>query len=56
MGIKNNHIYLYTVVIPPKYVVSKVVESIKKNTSRSISRKFTNGYKLLDNLPKTLII
>ncbi len=27
-------------VIPPKYTVSKVVETIKKNTSRSLSRKF----------------
>ena len=26
-------------VIPPKYAVSKVVETIKKNTSRSLSRK-----------------
>jgi len=26
--------------IPPKYTVSKVVETIKKNTSRSLSRKF----------------
>jgi len=27
-------------VIPPKYAVSKIVETIKKNTSRSLSRKF----------------
>ena len=27
-------------VIPPKYAVSKVVETIKKSTSRSLSRKF----------------
>jgi len=27
-------------VIPPKYAVSKMVEIIKKNTSRSLSRKF----------------
>jgi len=26
--------------IPPKYTVSKVVETIKKNTSRSLSSKF----------------
>ena len=26
--------------IPPKYTVSKVVETIKKKTSRSLSRKF----------------
>ena len=28
-------------VIPPKYSVSKALETIKKNTSRSLSRKFT---------------
>ena len=28
-------------VIPPKYAVSMVAETIKKNTSRSLSRKFT---------------
>ena len=28
-------------IIPAKYTVSKVVETIKKNTSRSLSRKFT---------------
>jgi len=27
-------------IITPKYVLSKVVETIKKNTSRSLSRKF----------------
>ena len=27
-------------VIPPKYMVSKVVETIKKNTNRSLCRKF----------------
>ena len=27
--------------IPPKYALSKVVETIKKNTSRSLSIKFT---------------
>jgi len=26
-------------VIPPKYAVSKLVETIKKNTSRSLNRK-----------------
>ena len=39
IGIKNDHIYLF-MIIPPKYIVSKVVEAIKKNTSRSLSRKF----------------
>jgi len=28
-------------VIPPKYAISMVVETIKKNTSKSLSRKFT---------------
>ena len=27
-------------VIPPKYSVSKAAETIKKNTSRSLSKKF----------------
>jgi len=27
-------------VIPPRYAVSKTVEIIKKNTSRTLSRKF----------------
>ena len=40
IGIKKDHIHLY-MVIPPKYAVSKVVETIKKNTSRSLSRKST---------------
>ena len=39
MGIKKDHVHLY-MVIPPKYAVGKVVETIKKNTSRSLSRKF----------------
>ena len=28
-------------IISPKYAVSKVAETIKKDTSRSLSRKFT---------------
>jgi len=39
VGIKKDHVHLY-MVIPPKYTVSKVVETIKKNTSRSLSIKF----------------
>ena len=39
IGIKKDHVRLY-MVIPPKYDVSKVVETIKKNISRSLSRKF----------------
>jgi putative transposase len=38
--IKKDHVHLY-MVIPPKYAVSKAAETIKKNTSRSLSRKFT---------------
>ncbi|HBY58135.1 MAG TPA: IS200/IS605 family transposase [Candidatus Atribacteria bacterium] len=39
IGIKPDHVHLH-MVIPPKYAVSMVVETIKKNTSRSLSRKF----------------
>jgi len=39
IGIKKDHVHLY-MVISPKYTVSKVVETIKKNTSGSLSRKF----------------
>jgi putative transposase len=39
IGIKKDHVHLY-MIISPKYAVSKVVETIKKNTSRSLSRKF----------------
>jgi len=39
IGIKQDHIHLY-MVIPPKYAVSNVMEIIKKNNSRSLSRKF----------------
>lgn len=40
IGIKQEHVHLY-MVIPPRYAVSKVTETIKKNNSRSLSRKFT---------------
>ena len=40
IGIKPDNVHLY-MVIPPEYAVSKTVEVIKKNTSRSLSRKFT---------------
>lgn len=40
MSIKPDHLHLY-LVIPPKYAVSMVVETIKKNTNSSLSRKFT---------------
>ena len=39
IDIKNDHIHLY-IVIPPKYIISKVVETIKKNTSRYLNREF----------------
>ena len=39
IGKKQEHVHLY-MIIPPKYAVSKVTETIKKNTSRSLSRKF----------------
>jgi putative transposase len=39
MGIKPDHVHLY-MVIPAKYSVSKAAETIKKNTSRALSRKF----------------
>ncbi len=39
IGIDHDHIHLH-MVIPPKYSVSMVVETIKKNTSRALSKKF----------------
>ena len=39
IGIKKDHIHLYT-VIPPKYAVSRVVEVIKSNTSKALNIKF----------------
>ena len=39
VGIDYDHVHLH-MVIPPKYAVSKVVETIKKNTSRRIREKF----------------
>jgi len=38
-GIAEDHLHLH-MVIPPKYSVSMVVETLKKNTSRELSRKF----------------
>ena len=37
IGIKKDHVYL-CMVTPPKYLVKKVLEIIKKKTSRSLSR------------------
>jgi putative transposase len=39
IGIADEHLHLH-MVIPPKYSVSMVVETLKKNTSRELSRKF----------------
>jgi putative transposase len=39
IGIAEDHVHLH-IVIPPKYAVSKVVETLKKNTSRELSLKF----------------
>jgi len=40
MGIDLDHIHLY-IIIPPKYAVSKVVETIKSNISKALKIKFT---------------
>ena len=40
IGIADDHVHLH-VIIPPKYAVSYAVETIKKNTSRHLKRKFT---------------
>jgi len=45
IGIDVDHLYLY-MLIPPKYAVSKAVEVIKKNTSRSLSKKFAFSEKV----------
>lgn len=39
IGIHPDHIHLH-MVIPPRYSVSMAVETIKKNTSRSLRQKF----------------
>jgi putative transposase len=39
IGIAEDHIHLH-MVIPPKYSVSMVIETLKKNTSRELSKKF----------------
>lgn len=39
IGIDYDHVHLH-MVIPPKYSVSDVVETIKKNTSKSLNEKF----------------
>jgi putative transposase len=39
IGIAEDHIHLHR-VIPPKYAVSMVVETLKENTSRELCQKF----------------
>ena len=39
IGIAKDHIHLH-MIIPPKYSVSFVVETLKKNTSRALRAKF----------------
>ena len=39
IGIAEDHLHLH-MVIPPKYAVSTVVETLKKNSSRELSKKF----------------
>jgi len=36
---EEDHVHLH-MVIPPRYAVSTVVETLKKNTSRELSKKF----------------
>ncbi len=40
IGIESDHIHLH-MIIPPKYSVSDVVETIKKNTSKALKEKFS---------------
>lgn len=40
IAIKEDHVHL-VMMIPPQYTVSLVVETIKKNTSRTVKKKFT---------------
>ena len=39
VGINQDHVHLH-IIIPPKYSVSKAVETIKKNTSKALKDKF----------------
>ena len=41
IGIDKDHVHLH-IIIPPKYAVSAVVETIKKNTSKAMKEKFKN--------------
>jgi putative transposase len=44
IGVAEDHVHVY-MVIPPKYSVSTVVETIKKNTSRAMREKFSHFLK-----------
>jgi putative transposase len=39
IGVSIDHVHIH-MVIPPKYAVSKVIETIKRNTSRHLFLKF----------------
>ena len=39
IGVERDHVHLY-MVIPPKYAVSRVVETLKSVTSRQLKEKF----------------
>ena len=39
IGMDKDHVHLH-IIIPPKYAVSQVVETIKKNTSKTMKEKF----------------
>lgn len=39
IGMEEDHVHLY-MVIPPKYTVSRVIETIKKNTSSRLKKQF----------------
>ncbi len=39
VGMDRDHVHLH-MVIPPRYAVSKVVETIKKNTSRALRKRY----------------
>jgi putative transposase len=40
IGVGQDHVHLH-IIIPPKYAVAKVVETIKSNTSRQLNQKFS---------------
>ena len=50
MGMDEDHVHLH-MVIPPKYAVSFVIETIKKNTSRAMKEKFEFIRSMYSNKP-----